>query len=94
MADLDDVLRMFSSLTRISQIEATTGPPAFRTVDLVEIAREVVELFDAAAEDKGAHLEVVGDGSRCWSPATATSCSTRSPTWWTTRSSMAARPAR
>ena len=52
---------MFSSLTRISQIEAYDRTAAFRSVNLVEIASEVVELFDAAAEDKGGHLEVVGD---------------------------------
>ena len=61
LADLDGVLGMFSSLTRISQIEANDRTAAFRTVDLAEIARQVVELFDAAAEDKGGHLEAVGD---------------------------------
>jgi signal transduction histidine kinase len=61
MADLEGVLRMFSSLTRISQIEAYDGTAAFRPVNLVEIAREVVELFEAAAEDKGKHLKSVGD---------------------------------
>jgi signal transduction histidine kinase len=50
IADLDDVLRMFSSLTRISQIEATTQKIAFRTVDLLEIATAVGDLFDASAE--------------------------------------------
>jgi signal transduction histidine kinase len=62
MVDLDGVLRMFASLTRISQIEASDRTAAFRTVNLAEIAREVVELFDAAAEDKGSHLATVGDG--------------------------------
>jgi signal transduction histidine kinase len=61
MADLENVLRMFSSLTRISQIEAYDRTAAFRSVNLVEIASEVVELFDAAAEEKGRHLKVVGD---------------------------------
>lgn len=60
IADLDDVLRMFSSLTRISQIETTRRTAAFRTVDLVEVATEVAELFDAAAEDKGSDLKVIG----------------------------------
>jgi signal transduction histidine kinase len=59
MADLDAVLRMFSSLTRISQIEAGDRTSAFRTVNLSEIVSEVVELFDAAAEDKHAHLDAV-----------------------------------
>jgi signal transduction histidine kinase len=52
---------MFSSLTRISQIEAGDRSSAFRTVNLAEIASEVVELFDAAAEDKRVHLDAVVD---------------------------------
>ncbi|HYW60225.1 MAG TPA: HAMP domain-containing sensor histidine kinase [Xanthobacteraceae bacterium] len=61
MADLDGVLRMFTSLTRISQIETTDRMAAFRTVNLAEIAAEVVELFDAAAEDRGVTLATAGD---------------------------------
>jgi signal transduction histidine kinase len=62
LGDLDGVLRMFSSLTRISQIEANGRTDPARAVDLSEVAREVGELFDAAAEDKGSRLEVVGEG--------------------------------
>jgi signal transduction histidine kinase len=61
MADLDSVLRMFASLTRISQIEANARTAAFRPVNLANIAREVVELFDAAAEEKGGHVSVLED---------------------------------
>jgi signal transduction histidine kinase len=61
MADLDGVLRMFASLTRISQIETSDRTAAFRTVNLAEIAREVVELFDAAAEMKGVRLTATGE---------------------------------
>jgi signal transduction histidine kinase len=61
IADLDGVLVMFSSLLRISQIEAHDRTAAFRAIDLAEIVREVVELFDAAAEEKGISLDVVGD---------------------------------
>lgn len=61
LADLDGVLRMFSSLTRISQIEANGRTESARCVDLAEIAREVTELFDAAAEDKGSRLVVTAD---------------------------------
>ena len=60
IADLDDVLRMFSSLTRISQIEATNQKVAFRTVNLLEIAVAVGDLFDASAESKGRDVEVIG----------------------------------
>jgi signal transduction histidine kinase len=61
IADLDSVQRIFSSLTRISQIEARDRTAAFRTVDLAEVVREVVELFDAAAEEKGGQLNAIGD---------------------------------
>jgi signal transduction histidine kinase len=61
IADLDAVLRIFSSLTRIAQIETEARKGAFRSVNLVEIAGEVVELYDAAAEQDGTRLTVVGD---------------------------------
>ena len=61
IAELDAVLRIFSSLTRIAQIETQARKSAFRTVNLVEIAGEVVELYDAAAEQDGTELTVVGD---------------------------------
>ncbi len=63
MADLDDVLRMFTSLTRISQIEAANQTGGFRIVNLGEIATEVAELFDAAAEGKGGRVGVSGDNT-------------------------------
>jgi hypothetical protein len=44
---------IFSSITRISQIETQARKGAFRTVNLVEIASEVAELYDAAAEQDG-----------------------------------------
>jgi signal transduction histidine kinase len=62
IADLDAVLRIFSSITRIAQIETGVRKEAFRTVNLVEIAHEVVELYDAAAEQNGSCLTMVGDG--------------------------------
>jgi signal transduction histidine kinase len=61
LAELDGVLRMFASLTRISQIETSDRTAAFHTVNLAEIAREVVELFDAAAEEGGVRLTAEGD---------------------------------
>jgi signal transduction histidine kinase len=61
IADLDAVLRIFSSITRIAQIETQARKDGFRTVNLVEIANEVVELYDAAAEQDGTLLSVSGD---------------------------------
>jgi signal transduction histidine kinase len=62
IADLDAVLRIFTSITRIAEIETQVRKQAFRTVNLVEIAREVVELYDAAAEENGSSLTMTGDG--------------------------------
>jgi signal transduction histidine kinase len=55
------VLRIFSSITRIAQIETQARTDAFRSVNLVEIASEVVELYDAAAEQDGTRLTVTGE---------------------------------
>lgn len=60
IVDLDDVLRMFRALTRISQIEASTQTGALRALDLSLVAKEVAELFDAAAEERGSRLEING----------------------------------
>jgi signal transduction histidine kinase len=60
LAELDRVLTMFASLTRISQIEAKDRTAVFRTVNLADIAGEVVELFDAAAEHDHVTLTAAG----------------------------------
>jgi signal transduction histidine kinase len=61
IGELDRVLTMFASLTRISQIEAKDRTAVFRTVNLADIAGEVVELFDAAAEHEHISLTASGD---------------------------------
>ncbi|MGY4433811.1 signal transduction histidine kinase [Bradyrhizobium sp. F1.13.1] len=61
IADLDAVLGMFASITRISEIETRARRSAFRTLDLTEIAGEVVELYDAAAEQVATRLSLGGD---------------------------------
>ena len=61
IADLDSVLRIFGSLTRIAQIEAQTRKEAFCSVNLGEIIGKVVELYDAAAEECGTRLTVTAE---------------------------------
>jgi signal transduction histidine kinase len=61
LAELDAVLRMFSALMRISQVEAQKRTNAFQQINLAEVAGEVIELFDAAAEEKGGQLRAAGD---------------------------------
>ncbi|HEY2226138.1 MAG TPA: HAMP domain-containing sensor histidine kinase [Xanthobacteraceae bacterium] len=61
LADLEAVLRMFTSLARISQIEASERTAAFGDVDLTAVACDIVELFEAATEGTGGHVETVAD---------------------------------
>lgn len=58
IAGLDEILRTFSALLRITQIETHHRTAGFRNLDLSEIAREVVELFDPAAEERGVMLRL------------------------------------
>ena len=64
VAELDEVLKTFSSLLRISAVEARERTVGFGPVDLGRLAAEVADLFDAAAEERGIHL-------RCTTAATA-----------------------
>jgi signal transduction histidine kinase len=61
IADLDAVLGMFASITRISEIETRARRSAFRRLNLAEIAGEVVELYDAAAEQVATRLSLAGE---------------------------------
>jgi signal transduction histidine kinase len=65
IANLDGVLRIFSSLTRIAQIESNAQKVIFREVDITEITGETVELYDAAAEENGTHLNFVSSQRVC-----------------------------
>ena len=58
ISDLDEILTTFSSLLRISQIEARDRTAAFRDIDLGEIVRDVVELFEPAAEEKAVRIQL------------------------------------
>lgn len=62
IAELDGVLKTFSSLLRISHIEAQDRGGGFREVDLSALAREVVELFEPAAEQAEVRLCASGVG--------------------------------
>jgi signal transduction histidine kinase len=60
IANLDAVLRIFSSLTRISQIEANIQQSTFTAINLFDIAAKAVELYEPAAEERGARLRLIG----------------------------------
>ena len=54
--------RSESSLLRISRIEALDPRGTFPVVDLDQVAGEVAELFDAAAEEKGGQVKFESGG--------------------------------
>jgi signal transduction histidine kinase len=58
IGELDVILTTFSSLLRISQIEARARTAGFRPIDLTAIVREVAELFEPAAEERGVRLKL------------------------------------
>ena len=58
IVELDGVLTTFSSLLRISRIEMRDRTAAFRRLDLTEIVREVVDLFDPTADEAAVRLRL------------------------------------
>jgi signal transduction histidine kinase len=58
LADLDAILGTFAALLRISQIEGGARRAAFRSTDLSDLARTVVEAFAPSAEDAGVELRL------------------------------------
>src|SRR5262245_19740318 len=50
--EVDTVLGILSSLLRISRIESLDPGRSFHVIELDKVAREVAELFDAAAEER------------------------------------------
>jgi len=53
IAEIEGVLETFNALLRIGEVEAGARRAAFRPLDLAEVAREVVEAFQPAAEVEG-----------------------------------------
>jgi len=56
IAEIEGVLETFNALLRIGQVEAGARRAAFRPLNLAEVAREVVEAFQPAAEEEGKTL--------------------------------------
>lgn len=56
IADLDAALETFAALLRIAQIEGGARRSAFQSVELAQIADDVVEAFTPAAQDSGHEL--------------------------------------
>ncbi len=56
IADIGGLLETFNALLRVGQIEAGARRAAFRPLDLAEVAHEVVEAYEPAAEEEGKTL--------------------------------------
>jgi signal transduction histidine kinase len=61
VADSDRLLATFNALLRIARIESGAYRAAFRDIELTEIVRDVCELYQASADDKGISLALLGN---------------------------------
>ena len=58
LTEADGLLSTFSSLLRISRIEAGSREAGFAEMELAGILQDVIELYEPLAEEKEQHLEV------------------------------------
>ena len=56
--DSDGLIRVFNALLTIARLEAGNAPESVRRFDAGAVAREVAELYEPLAEDKGLRLTV------------------------------------
>lgn len=68
LEEIDGLLRIFSSLLRISAIEAGKAPMASDDIDLATLAGDVVDLYEPLARANGVELQLIttpaADGGR------------------------------
>lgn len=57
---IDDLIVVFNKLLQIAEAESGMRTQSFAPVDLTLIGRDMVELYDAAAEEAGVRLTAVG----------------------------------
>jgi len=58
VADADGLLATFNALLRIARVESIRRREGFAEVSLADLARDVAELYEPLAEEKGLRLEV------------------------------------
>jgi len=63
IAESDQLIRTFNAILMISRLEAGYSAEALSKVDLTAAMRDVVELYEPAAEELGVALEAAGAGS-------------------------------
>jgi signal transduction histidine kinase len=57
-AEADGLLATFKALLRIGQIESGSRRAGFTQVDLAALLRDVIELYEPLADEKGQHIEL------------------------------------
>jgi len=62
VADVDRVMRIFSALLRLAEIDSGARRSGFVRVDAAAVAAEVVEFYEPAAEQKGVVFSFQTDG--------------------------------
>jgi signal transduction histidine kinase len=62
IAESDQLIRTFNAILMISRLEAGYSSEAVAKVDLAEVVRDVVELYEPAAEEMGVALELDAGG--------------------------------
>ena len=62
VADLDRVMRIFSALLRLAEIDSGARRSGFVPVDAAAVTAEVVEFYEPAAEQKGVAFSFQADG--------------------------------
>jgi hypothetical protein len=62
VADLDRVMRIFSALLRLAEIDSGARRSGFVRVDAAAVAAEVVEFYEPAAEQKGVRFSFQSEG--------------------------------
>jgi signal transduction histidine kinase len=61
--DIDGLISLFDKLLQIAAAEAGMRTRSFEPLDLGEIARDMAELYEAAAEEQGVTLRFVGSAA-------------------------------
>jgi signal transduction histidine kinase len=61
--EIDDLILVFNKLLQIAEAESGMRTTAFETVDVGRILHDMVDLYDAAAEQRRVQLKVTSEGS-------------------------------
>jgi hypothetical protein len=62
VADVDRVIRIFNALLRLAEIDTGARRSGFVRVDASQVAAEVVEFYEPAAEEKGVAFSFASEG--------------------------------